>query len=199
MPLPADPITLDEKQEVTKLLLACGREYPRDQRGAQAHLGDQGRPTGAAGVSGTSARAAAFGRDRRRPGRDRLGSDGSRCFHFRAAREILEKYGILERVPARFGNGSRRGVRGEIAETPKPGDGIFTRVRNVVIGSNRLAVDAAAQTARQLDIGHWCCRLSWKVRRGRSRGCTPPSPKRSRTTGGRCEPPACVIRAVRPR
>ena len=44
------------------------------------------------------------------------------------------------------------GVRGEIAETPKPGDEVFARTDNVVIGSNRLAVDAAAREARRLGL-----------------------------------------------
>ena len=39
--------------------------------------------------------------------------------------------------------------RGE-PETPKPGDPLFRRVRNTVIGSNRLALDAAARRAREL-------------------------------------------------
>jgi hydroxypyruvate reductase len=43
-------------------------------------------------------------------------------------------------------------VRGEIAETPKPGDEVFARTDNVVIGSNRLAVDAAAREARRLGL-----------------------------------------------
>ena len=41
-------------------------------------------------------------------------------------------------------------ARGEIVETPKPGDAVFERVQNVLAGSNREAVDAAASTARAL-------------------------------------------------
>src|SRR5206468_12848493 len=45
-------------------------------------------------------------------------------------------------------------VRDRIAraetETPKPGDPLFRRVRNTVIGSNRLALDAASRRAREL-------------------------------------------------
>ena len=35
-------------------------------------------------------------------------------------------------------------------ETPKPGDAIFGRVRNVIIGSNALSVDAASAKAKEL-------------------------------------------------
>jgi hydroxypyruvate reductase len=63
---------------------------------------------------------------------------------------ILEKYGIAAYVPAPVRERIEGGVRGEIAETPKLGDRIFGRVRNTVIGSNRLALEAAARTARRL-------------------------------------------------
>jgi hydroxypyruvate reductase len=69
---------------------------------------------------------------------------------FAVARAILEKYGIMERVPAAVRGRLDSGARGLIPETPKPDDPIFTRVRNVVIGSNRLAVNAAAARAREL-------------------------------------------------
>ena len=37
-----------------------------------------------------------------------------------------------------------------MAETPKPGDRVFQNVQNVLVGSNRLALQAAAQRARAL-------------------------------------------------
>jgi glycerate 2-kinase len=42
------------------------------------------------------------------------------------------------------------GAAGKIDETPKPGDHLFDRVNNVVIGNNALVVDAAAAEARRL-------------------------------------------------
>jgi hydroxypyruvate reductase len=42
------------------------------------------------------------------------------------------------------------GARGEIEETPKPGDPLFAHVRNSVIGSNRLALEAAVRKAKEL-------------------------------------------------
>src|SRR5207247_754046 len=41
------------------------------------------------------------------------------------------------------------GARGEVQETPKPGDPAFERVTNLVIGNNALVVDAAAAEARR--------------------------------------------------
>jgi hydroxypyruvate reductase len=58
---------------------------------------------------------------------------------------------------ARFGSHSptvraitARGVAGEIAETPKPGDGSVTRTYARVIASRQLALDAARAAAEQL-------------------------------------------------
>jgi hydroxypyruvate reductase len=39
-------------------------------------------------------------------------------------------------------------VRGEIAETPKPGDPLFANVQNVIVGSNRMAAQAALKAAQ---------------------------------------------------
>jgi glycerate-2-kinase len=44
----------------------------------------------------------------------------------------------------------QQGLTGTVSETPKAGDGIFAHVHNVLLGSNRLALDAAAAAARRL-------------------------------------------------
>jgi hydroxypyruvate reductase len=54
------------------------------------------------------------------------------------ARAILEKY----RIPTK--------VLAAAVETPKPGDKIFEKTRNLIVGSNALAVEAAALEARRL-------------------------------------------------
>jgi glycerate 2-kinase len=43
-----------------------------------------------------------------------------------------------------------RGARGEVPETPKPSARIFDKVQNVIVGSNRLAIDAARRRASAL-------------------------------------------------
>lgn len=53
------------------------------------------------------------------------------------AEAVLTRYNI--KVP-----------EGALHETPKPGDRRLTRVQNLIVGSNRLAIDAAAAKARQL-------------------------------------------------
>ena len=67
---------------------------------------------------------------------------------FADAWAALERYDLAGRVPAPVRDRLLAGRRGELAETPKPGDPLFDRVQNVVVGSNRLAAEAAVQEAR---------------------------------------------------
>ena len=69
---------------------------------------------------------------------------------FADALAVLRRRGVLARVPgavrARLAGGA---PRGEIPETPKPGEAAFRRVATRIIGSNRLSVAAAAREARR--------------------------------------------------
>jgi glycerate 2-kinase len=67
---------------------------------------------------------------------------------FTQAYGVLERYGIVNKTPASIRNYLLRGVKCEIPETPKPGDPVFEKVLNVIIGSNRLAAEAALAQAR---------------------------------------------------
>ena len=69
---------------------------------------------------------------------------------FEEALRVLAKYELSKRVPAAVFARLEQGAEGRLPETPKPGDAIFSNVTNFVIGSNRLALDAAAQAARSL-------------------------------------------------
>lgn len=69
---------------------------------------------------------------------------------FTDALSILGKYQLAEKVPASILMHLQKGEAGEIPETPKPGSPIFDHTYNVLVGNNRMAVDAAADVARQL-------------------------------------------------
>jgi hydroxypyruvate reductase len=150
LPLPADPVTLDEKQEVTKLLLASGASI-HEINAVRKHIsqikgGQLARLAYPAQVLSLLL-SDVIGDDLDVIGSGPTAPDAST---FALARAILEKYDLFHRVPASVRERIERGCQGLIPETPKRGDAIFTRVRNVVIGRNRLAVDAAAGRARQL-------------------------------------------------
>ncbi|HEX4227400.1 MAG TPA: glycerate kinase [Bryobacteraceae bacterium] len=59
------------------------------------------------------------------------------------ALRVLNKYEPSCKIPDRVRQAIERGQ-----ETPKPGDAIFDRVHNVIVGSNRLALAAAATEAK---------------------------------------------------
>ena len=66
---------------------------------------------------------------------------------FAEAVGVLKRRGLWGRAPEAIRDRLERGAAGEIAETIKPGDPLLTRADNLVIGDNRVAVDAAADAA----------------------------------------------------
>lgn len=149
-PAPAAPITLEEKQAVTRLLLACGaniHEINCVRKHISAIKGGQ-----LARLAAPAAVEALLLSDVIGDSLDVIGSGPTSpdVSTFADAAAIFEKYGIAGRVPAAVRERIAAGMAGAVAETPKPGDPLFRRVRNTVIGSNRLALDAAARRAREL-------------------------------------------------
>lgn len=69
---------------------------------------------------------------------------------FADAWEVLSHYGVWHELPTAIVRHLEAGVAGAIPDTPKAGDPIFERVQNVIVGSNRLAAQAAAQAAHRL-------------------------------------------------
>ncbi|MCC6905627.1 MAG: DUF4147 domain-containing protein [Anaerolineae bacterium] len=62
---------------------------------------------------------------------------------------VLERYHLLEAVPVVAAH-LQAGLRGEHPETLKPGDPVLLQVDHTIIGSNRLALDAAVRCAEEL-------------------------------------------------
>jgi hydroxypyruvate reductase len=69
---------------------------------------------------------------------------------FADALRVLERYHVGDQVPSVISDLLEAGARGEIAETPRPGDPVFVHVRNMVVGSNRSALEAASRKASEL-------------------------------------------------
>ena len=66
------------------------------------------------------------------------------------AAEIIEKYGLYDKLPETILNSIDEGVRGIISETMKPKDFPDARIQNVFVGSNIDALIAAHQQAVSL-------------------------------------------------
>lgn len=82
---------------------------------------------------------------------------------------IARRYGIESSLPpavAAFLSRGAAGGAGAPAETPKPGDPLFARTRTLLVGSNRLALEAAAEEARRRGYASLvlCSRLSGEAR-----------------------------------
>jgi hydroxypyruvate reductase len=69
---------------------------------------------------------------------------------FADALGVLEKYEIVDAVPANIVARLRAGMAGELPETPKPGDALFRNVQNVFVGSNAIAARAAEAAAKKM-------------------------------------------------
>jgi glycerate 2-kinase len=66
---------------------------------------------------------------------------------FADARDVLERYALVERLPSAVRQRLQAGLDGRVADTPKPGAALFQCVQNVIVGNNRLAAEAAIQAA----------------------------------------------------
>jgi len=150
LPLPAEGLTLAEKQETTRLLLACGATI-HEINAVRKHL--------SAIKGGQLARLAAPAHVVSLLLSDVIGDPldviasgptAPDASTFASAWAVIERYQLAERIPAAVRARLQLGLRGEIADTPKPGDACFAHTRNLIVGSNRLAVDAAARQAREL-------------------------------------------------
>jgi len=151
-PAPAPPITLAEKQAFTRLLLRAGADI-KQLNAVRKHVSTL--------KGGQLARAAAPARvealllsDVNGDPLDVIASgptapDDST---FAEAMRILDRFDIRDQVAPSIVTRLQQGIEGKIAETPKPGDPLFERVRNRIIGNNTVVVDAAAAAARTLGL-----------------------------------------------
>lgn len=147
---PAEGVTLEDKQQATTLLLNAGASIT-ELNAVRKHL---------SAVKGGRIAQTAF------PAQvvalllsdvigDRLdviasGPTAPDESSFRDAWAVIEKYGLQEKIPARTVEHLLRGIAGQEAETVKAGDPCLARTRNAIVGGIGLALDAAAQKARQL-------------------------------------------------
>lgn len=69
---------------------------------------------------------------------------------YKGALEIVSKYGLAKRLPERVYEYLKRGVSGEVEETPKGGDVCFRDVHTFLLGSNMRALEAAKEKAIEL-------------------------------------------------
>ncbi|OGP72502.1 MAG: glycerate kinase [Deltaproteobacteria bacterium RBG_16_50_11] len=147
LPLPVNGVTLEEKQEVTQLLLGCGADI-KEINTIRKHISHikggwfarWAYPSTVvtfilSDVVGDPLDAIASGPTVADPST------------FEEAWGILKKYDLLSKVAPSIETHLRSGKEGNVGETPKPGETLFGRVYNWIIGSNILALRAAEEEA----------------------------------------------------
>jgi glycerate 2-kinase len=147
---PVDGVTLQDKQDATRLLLNAGADIfelnavrkhlsaVKGGRLAQAVWPAQlltlivsdviGDPLDVIGSGPTSA-------------------DNST---FAEAWAVIAKFGLQEKLPPRVAEYLQRGIAGQVPETVKENDECLTGTRNVIVAGIRQALDAAKQRSAQL-------------------------------------------------
>ncbi|MEE9586302.1 MAG: glycerate kinase [Nitrososphaerales archaeon] len=65
---------------------------------------------------------------------------------YQDAVQVLKKYRLWQKSPPQVRRLLSKGMAGEISETPKPGDPIFQRVQNKIIGGGSIACKTAAES-----------------------------------------------------
>lgn len=147
---PVEGVSLGDKQELTNLLLRCGATI-NEMNALRKHLSRM--------KGGNLARLAYPARVVSLILSDVVGNpldviasgptvpDTST---FAEAYGVLQRFGIVDEAPGAVIAHLRRGLAGEIPDTPKPGDPAFERVQNVLVASNEIAAEAAVARAREL-------------------------------------------------
>ncbi|MFH1624541.1 MAG: glycerate kinase [Pseudomonadota bacterium] len=150
MPLPCEGITLSEKQNTTKLLLECGATI-NEINAIRKHI--------------SRVKGGRFAKDVY-PATlislilsdvigDRLdviasGPTVPDKSTFADCLKIIEKYGITRKIPPVILTHLTDGSKGKREDTPKPGDVIFDKTQNVIIGNNLLAIDEARKHSEEM-------------------------------------------------
>jgi glycerate 2-kinase len=193
LPLPVNGLSLTDKQLVTQMLLGCGASI-QEINAVRKHL--------SLIKGGQLARAAAPAQVINLMLSDVVGDDldtiASGPFvpdrsAFQDVRAIFAKYDLTKRIPVAVRRYLERGLRGQIPETPKPGDSVFQKVSNLIVGSNYQALLAAASEAmrrgyRPLLLSSYIVGETREVAKVHAALA-----KEVRASGHPIRPPACLI------
>jgi hydroxypyruvate reductase len=147
---PRPPITLEQKQRVTELLLSSGASI-QELNAVRKHLslvkgGGLLRMTAHRPLT-SLALSDVVGDDPSVIGSGPTAADPSR---FEDAWAVLAETRLAETLPLEVAELLRAGLRGEIEETVKSDDHVLDGSHWVLIGSNRIALDHAAAAASDL-------------------------------------------------
>jgi hydroxypyruvate reductase len=192
-PYPYEGLTLEDKQEVTKVLLDVGANI-HEINCLRKHL-SQVKGGRLAKCANPATLISLVLSDVIGDDLDSIASGPTVPDHttFEDCLKILDKYQIIQRIPPAAAELLQKGAGGEIQETPKPGDPVFERTQNLIIGSNILAVEAAEKAAKKM--GYNTLILSTFIE-GETRDVArvhAAIAREIRSTGNPINRPACVL------
>ena len=139
----ANGVSLTDLQALTRLLLACGASI-NEINTLRKHL-DQVKGGQLARLAGPARLVALILSDVVGDPLNVIGSGPTvpDSTSFADAYAILERYRLLHQAPQSIVDYLRLGCQGGVPETPRPDDPLFSRVQNVIVGSNLHAAEAA--------------------------------------------------------
>jgi hydroxypyruvate reductase len=190
---PAEGVTLEDKQEVTRLLLACGADI-HEINTIRKHL-SRAKGGGLARFAYPATVVSLILSDVIGDDLNVIASGPAvpDTSTFDDTRRVLEKYDIWDRVPASVQSRIQRGLKGDIEDTPKIGDAVFQKCYTELVGTNIQALKAAGQQAEQL--GYQTLILSSTVE-GEAREVVKvltAIAKEVRDSGNPLSAPACIL------
>jgi len=101
---------------------------------------------------------------------------------------LLEKYGLRAKIPA-----SIPAVLEQASETPKPGDPLFAKVQNVIVGSGLLAAQAALAQAGTEGFNPYLLRIDLQGEARQAAFELATFLRQAKRTGDPVTRPACIV------
>ena len=161
LPAPTFPLTLDQKQETTRLLLECGATINQINaiRKHLSHIKGGWLAKEAYPATIVSLLLSDVIGDRL----DVIASGPtvpdestySDCI------KIIDRYKLSDRLPKSVAKYFKKGAAGSLPETPKAGDPVFSKVQNLIVGNNRESLLAAKE--RAISLGYNTIILSSQI------------------------------------
>ncbi len=193
MPLPAEGISLVEKQQVTNLLLSCGATI-NEINTIRKHI-SRFKGGYLAGVAYPSTLITLIISDVIGDPLDTIASGPTVADNstFDDCLRILKKYDIIAEAPGSITRHINLGVAGVAKETPKKGDPIFSKIQNVIVANNMNAFKAGKKKA--IELGYTPLILSTLIE-GETKDVAKVHAaiaKEIRKSGNPIAPPACIL------
>lgn len=150
LPSPIQNLKLSEKQDVTRLLLGSGADI-HEMNTVRKHLSE----TKGGKLASAAAPASVINLMLSDVVGNNMDSIASGPFvpdtsTFEDMAVILAKYKLMKKVPSSVRTHLKLGLTGQMDETPKPGNPVFNKVINQIVGSNFISLIAAEQKAKEL-------------------------------------------------